>query len=390
MRHASNGFEIEGRPAGDGLPMVTRDLIGSGAPRWFPAATVSREGYVGPDPDCASDPKSVSVAYYSGLAHALETIGRKEESSAIYRELNAGSTRSRPEFHFVLGGEGGRQLIEGIARDHWRRLRAPPSVAAPEYSTIFLHLNVTGGAAFAGSLQRLYFPWESRNTESLQQLADFQLELRDLRHNIPFISWHSGSGWAVPFPADRFRIFTLARHPVARYVSFYNTLLSHGDAPWVPNCVRRRQGLGALVEHTEKQGEGNTFAKSICQLELPLEIFNGLPDDSLLLAAWSILKRRFFLVGITELFDASLLSSALLMGFDRVPAWSHVHTSEKLPSRVSVEDVEPDCRTAIESLFAVDITLYDEARRDFESEFLCVINYLKENMLDLQWKSPAS
>ena len=194
----------------------------------------------------------------------------------------------------------------------------------------------------------------------------------------------------MPFPADRFRIFTLARHPVARFVSFYNTLLSHGDAPWVPNCVLRQQGLGALVEHIGKQGQGNTFAKSICQLEMPPEIFNGLPDDSLLLAARSVLKRRFFLVGITELYDASLLSSALLMGFDRVPTWNHVHTSEKLPSRVSVEDVEADCRTAIESLFAVDITLYDEARRDFELEFLCAINYLKENRVDLQRTMPES
>src|SRR3954451_1806010 len=143
----------------------------------FPATTASREAYVRPDPDFASDSKSAGEAYYCGLAHALETIGRTDESSDVYRKLKADKTRCRPEVHYLLGGDGGRGLIEEIRRTHWRRVRPPPSVTFPEYSTIFLHLNVTGGGAFSDSLQRLYFPWESRNTESVQRLRAFQLEL---------------------------------------------------------------------------------------------------------------------------------------------------------------------------------------------------------------------
>lgn len=298
--------------------------------------------------------------------------GRKQ---AVSRDV-----KTAPHVMAILDMPGGLQFLETFRARFASNMVAPPSVFFPELSTIFLHLNVSGGGAFAEAMAKLYFPWEVRDTVARPALLAFLEEMKTLKHRVPFISWHGG-GWKVPFPPAEFRIFTMVREPVARFLSFHNTLLTHGDAPWVPDCVRRREGIAALTKVERSKANGNTFAVQVCMLEIEQERLKAMAAPDLLEIAKDILSRRYFMVGVMDYYDVSLLAACLLTGFDKVPLWQNKFSSAKVPGRINLSDLTAAEKQEIEALFAVDIELYHWIKQNFIQNFSDVFAFIERNNL---------
>lgn len=335
--------------------------------------------------------QEMEMNHFAAARALLEQGARTRRQRAVAQEVAArdsgkyweirdrkktGKERAARPAAIEIGAlEQGPAFLRNFRERFGARCAAPVSALDPEFSTIFLHLNVSGGGALIDALASLYFPWEVRDTVARPALLEFLAELPALRHAIPLISWHGG-GWAVPFPRDKYRIFTMAREPVARFLSYHNTLLTHGDSPWVPECVRQRQGIDPLIEFESERGNGNTFAIQVCTLEIEPAMLKTMSDAALFETARRILSERYFLVGVTEHYDVSLLVACLLMGFEKVPRWNNRYTTARVAGRVAPAELGEESRARIERLFAVDIALYRWIKEQFTDTYAEVFDFV--------------
>jgi hypothetical protein len=327
---------------------------------------------------------------FNRIAAELLLLSGDEKKARYYfaKAENAACCSGFPAV-YLLKDEQGQEFLKTFCQTHATELGRLPSFFSPRSSEIFLHLYCTGGVSLGAALARLFLPWESRILVSGARLAAFENELRLLNYSIPYIQWHSGGGWAVPIPPERYRIFTHLRDPFRRFVSMYNAHLGQKAASLqVPPPIEQELGFDAFVRWALANGHSNHLCRSLCELELPPSTISSLNDTGLLTRTRDILQRRFFFVGSHDNFEASLTALALLMGFSRIPSWRHDFQSEKQAGSLHWGDVSPATRQQIKSGTQVDQQIYEEQRTMFEAKYKDVMDYLSARKISLQSPSP--
>jgi hypothetical protein len=149
------------------------------------------------------------------------------------------------------------------------------------------------------------------------------------------------------------RRFTLLREPLARLASVvnYGSLVHPRDFP----CT----DLGELAA----SGEARRLSMAAGLLRCAgIPWRRDMPDRDLHSLAREQLEREYALVGITELFEETIFLLCGPLDLDSVGLWWRVLSA---PSALVPDALPAATRTALERALAVDLALYEEARRAF-------------------------
>lgn len=312
-----------------------------------------------------------------------ELLVRSGDVSGAQREY-ARAASSEPGFHVPGRSASGLALLEDFREIHRSNLFPRLQHFHTPFSTVLLHFYCTGGISFGRALARLFQRWEVREGVIQTEIEAFLREIEHAHYQIPFVHWHSGGGWRVPFPAEQCRIVTLVRDPVRRFLSFFNTLSAY-DPPreGSPPPILERSGIEKFLEWACANGHGNSWSRCVCELELDTALVSSFTEEQLYHSASEILKRRFALVGITEHFDASLAVCSMLLGESRFPKWSHSFQSSTYATSLRESDLSAGTKNRIRAAFRVDERLYNECRAHFEQAYEPVIRYFRETGISL-------
>jgi hypothetical protein len=148
------------------------------------------------------------------------------------------------------------------------------------------------------------------------------------------------------------KYITYLRHPVRRYISFYNHIREQDGHPC--SEIIRRDDLG-LEEFINR--ENLELPKLQENLQTKLLTGNFAPTVETLRQAVENL-RTHFLVGLTESFDADLLHIAGQVGWS-TPLYRRRNISKK---HVSVEELDASLIHEIAQCNHLDIALYEYVR----------------------------
>ncbi len=223
--------------------------------------------------------------------------------------------------------------------------------------TIFLHIPKAAGTTFIQVLER-QFPRGTVLARHALGLNGLEPRIADIpgpeRAKIRCLHGHflHGVHAALPGPS---RYLTMLREPVDRHVSSYFFALQNPDAPRNRWVRERPTDLDGYLAVLEDEGRLNRQTHLIAGPALPDE-----PTDVLARARLH-LERDFDLVGLTERFDETLLLAWRRLG------WRHIlyRRVNVTRSRAPLSAISPAQRAAIERANALDIELYDFARRRF-------------------------
>jgi hypothetical protein len=80
------------------------------------------------------------------------------------------------------------------------------------------------------------------------------------------------------------------------------------------------------------------------------------------------LEERFWMIGITELFDETLFFVADTVGINKISSWWH-YRHIKTRFRPNYMDLSKSLRNQIEKKTLFDMTLYEDYRKKFETQF---------------------
>jgi hypothetical protein len=80
------------------------------------------------------------------------------------------------------------------------------------------------------------------------------------------------------------------------------------------------------------------------------------------------LEERFWMIGITELFDESLFFVADTVGTNKISSWWH-YRHIKTRFRPNYMDLSKSLRHQIEKKTLFDMKLYEDYRKKFETQF---------------------
>lgn len=289
--------------------------------------------------------------------------------------------------NFYIGGtRRGMDSFNAVRNINYKQCSFPNSPFEKSTSTIFLHLHCTGGASFSESLKKDYNDWDVRDTIENKSFRAFEKELPHLNFLPKLIIWHNGNGWTVPFKKNEYRIFTLSRDPIKRFVSLRNSYAVHNqyNMPWVPKCIKEERPFSDFINWAICQKKDNHFARSICQFDESLEVINCYSEDQLYSKSIKIIEDNFFFVGVLEHFDASLISLAILLGHLRVPKWEMSYQTSKENYAVSLNDLTEDDVDKIRMSHNVDLELHKHCVNRFESKFQPIIELVKELNISLE------
>jgi hypothetical protein len=221
---------------------------------------------------------------------------------------------------------------------------------------IFLHAPKTGGTTLVRIIERQYAPGSVLNLYDSsygEELAAYPSEEID---RVRAIAGHFYFG-AHAFISRPSVYITLLRDPVERVISHYHFVRrSPGHYLYdAANELSLSDFVVACGADEPNNDQTRLLAGRYQAEETPPNA------DDMLAAARSNLREHVVVVGITEEFDRSLLLMRCTFGWGK-PFYIRENVSKK-PSRRAV--IATETRRVIETYNALDIDLYEEARKRF-------------------------
>lgn len=237
-------------------------------------------------------------------------------------------------------------------------------------TTIFLQVPKTGGTTLKAIIRRQYNDFQTFDTSSViekrysnwikvpnrirweyarRALAD----LSDGRKRaLEMVMGHLWYGWHDIF-ADDCRYITYLRHPLERYISFYNYIRGFDKHPLGREIRSEDYGIRELMNQT---GANLASLQHNIQVKLLAGKFEE-TNETLLKAATNI-RDHFAFVGLTETFDSDLLRLRDMMSWSP-PFYVRRNVSTKY---ISLGDLRPTTALALIERNKLDIALYELVR----------------------------
>jgi hypothetical protein len=219
---------------------------------------------------------------------------------------------------------------------------------------IYLHIPKAAGTTLNGIINQQYsrsslFRFDGINNHKIftELPQDRQNKIRVLRGHFAF-----GIHQFISRPCE---YFTVLRNPIKRVISQYNYIRNNPDR----SQHKLLQSI-SLEDYILQEGKNlcNQQTRMICGLSTPKDC----SDRELLEIAQNNLDKHFAVVGITEMFDETLLM--LKQKFDwKVPYYIKQNTA-KDPDRI--ESISPKAISLIEEYGSLDLQLYDRAKHKLQ------------------------
>jgi hypothetical protein len=232
-----------------------------------------------------------------------------------------------------------------------------PPIKGRDPLVAFIHVQRTGGSTLDGILRRQY----GSSYAGVGNLKTYRATLDRIRKigtspdpGLRAIRGHMAFGVQEFLPPDT-RYVTLLRDPVERVISHYHLLL-HRDSPVQDFGLPPMPGRLTLKECVAdgRYLLDNLQTRMLCDSSSPL----GEVGFERLEEAKRNLRERFFVVGLTEQFDRSLV---LLQSRLSLPRVSYRRRSVA-PDRPAASKIGQTTIRLIEKRNALDLELYEVAR----------------------------
>ncbi len=235
--------------------------------------------------------------------------------------------------------------------------------ADPNATVILLHIPKTAGTTLAIVLRNWYGARVTRSVgggpEARQRFARLPAGERG---EVRLCIGHQDFGMHEHIPRASTYV-TILRDPVARVVSHYHHVFSEPTHYLHSEVVLQRMTLERYVRNpfpTDELDNGQT--RMLADFDLSRSVPIGTQPRELLESALRNLDRHFCAVGLTELFDESMVLMADALGWDTIPPY--------LPTRVSgrgkSEPIPGGIREEILARNALDVELYGRVRERVE------------------------
>jgi glycosyltransferase involved in cell wall biosynthesis len=228
---------------------------------------------------------------------------------------------------------------------------------------IFLHHPKTAGTALLRILEReyahqlhlrAYVPTEQW-LHVLDGLTDEE------RRELAFVAGHMAFGVHRLLPGPNVYL-TLLRDPVDRIVSHYHYSLAHRHHPARSRALEGVSSLEDYVRRSVFAGIVNNGQTRL--LGSDVRAVARAADEATLERACAVLDRDDVIVGLQDRFDESLLLMVRSLGW----GYPVIRRENVNPERPRVEDLPPETVELIREHNALDIQLYEYARRRFERD----------------------
>jgi glycosyltransferase involved in cell wall biosynthesis len=271
------------------------------------------------------------------------------------------------------------------------RVRREGTGALAGARALFLHIPKTAGSTllrilereYEGSPQlRLYRPLEGP-AALVRAVADLpEAERRAFR----LVAGHMAFGIHALLPGPSTYV-TLLRDPVDRVVSHYHYTRSRPDDP---GHARALEGVRSLEDYVHRSPYARLVNDGQTRLlGFRLEVGPVVPDREALARAKDVLDRDDVVVGLQDRFDESLLLMVRAFGWG-YPAVIDDNVGRDRPR---LEDLAPSTVELIREHNALDVELYEHARRRVERDLASVPDLSDELAtlrLAARWWAPAS
>ena len=235
--------------------------------------------------------------------------------------------------------------------------------------TIFLHMPKTGGTTLNSIIRNMYDherlyatpeviiehygrDWKQAPPKERWQFArdTFASLPESEKKDIDAVFGHLWFGWHKATERSC-RYVTFLRHPVHRFVSYYNYMRNLDNHP----VAEKIQTLNMDFEDFLKERELSNLPSN-----QQIKFLTGDFDPTLhtLKRAVENVKNHFLFVGLTEYFDADLLHLAKLAGWS-TPYYTRQNTSRK---KITASDLEPAVVHKIMQMNSLDMALYEHVK----------------------------
>jgi galactose-3-O-sulfotransferase len=232
-----------------------------------------------------------------------------------------------------------------------------PEQVAPRW-LVFLHVPRTAGTTFVHILERQYGGdgvlrlYDSTFGDELAALS------RDELDRVRVVAGHFYFGAHVHLPGPC-RYLTFLRDPVERVISHYYFVRRQPEH--YLHTAASNMGLAEYVESCGRAEPNNDQTRLLAGRALATS--DGAWSPEMFDAAVSNLDNHF-VVGLTEEFDASLVSMRRLVRWNR-PA---LYVARNVGARPTDGEVSADVHQLIRSYNALDVELYRHGRERFDRQ----------------------
>lgn len=237
------------------------------------------------------------------------------------------------------------------------------SSVAPDTAVIFQHIPKTAGSTLHTIFNKRYdrsaifnifaSSYDDKEALDLRNLPGAQAEkIRVLKGHMPF-----GLHEYLPVPA---KYFTVLRDPVKRVISQYFYILRNPRNPLYEPIVKNKMNAAEFVSSGISVGMNNG------QIRWILGEINALPfgviNQGHLEQAKETLARHFFLTGINERFDETILLLSQKLCWNSFPYYRRQNTNRN-KTAIGEEQIR-----IIEQYNSLDIELYQFANSLLDAE----------------------
>lgn len=166
---------------------------------------------------------------------------------------------------------------------------------------------------------------------------------------------------------------TLLRNPIERVISDYE-FMRRCVPSRVEGMRNHRKALTMSLKEYVNDPENLSMANSQTR-HLSLGAYKDSPEQWLEVAKQN-LTEKFACVGIVEQFQDSMALLSYTFGWNPLAEYQNLMVAP--PKRLKQEQIEPEVLEAIASRNALDIALYDYAKKQFESRYAQMVQNLLE------------
>jgi hypothetical protein len=222
---------------------------------------------------------------------------------------------------------------------------------------IYLHIPKTGGTTLRDIIYRQYKKDQILTIKTLKESAQIHKDITSTNYNhLKIIQGHLKYGFHNNVNI-RPAYFTILRNPVERVLSTYYYVLSNRNNPQNLSTLGKQMSIYEFIESGINpfvlNGQTQLISGITGSIDNPI-----IQSEELYTLAKKNIENHFLFLGITEMFDESILILKDLLGW-HMPYYSFANRTKK---KTNYDAINPKVISFIKEYNQLDIRLYNFAK----------------------------